>query len=79
MNPEYLKFTNELGNEIEIDITGSNYELISKGKDPIEYKTVIISIIGPTSTSDNEITLNEAKNLYLLLGNHLKNQNALLL
>ena len=60
-------FTNELGNDIEIDIKdfgcGSANQLT-------------ISIIGPNSETENTITRMEAEELHRLLGNYLSNTNA---
>jgi hypothetical protein len=61
-------FTNELGNKIKIKIknkkdTGVNYKTHQK----IKFDGVSISIIGPTSISDNIITYKEATELYLAL------------
>ena len=44
---------------------GINY----KSKYKIKYNGVTIKIIGPTSMSENEITIEEAKQLYLTLQN----------
>jgi len=66
-------FTNEVGNRIKIKIklqkdTGTNF----KTKDKVSFEGVNICIIGPTSTSENTITLQEAKELHILLGQFLK-------
>lgn len=67
-----INFINEIGNKIKIKIhkhkgVGINY----KSKDKIKYNGVTIKIIGPTSMSENEITIEEAKHLYLILQNFL--------
>jgi hypothetical protein len=61
-------FTNELDNKIKIKIknqkdTGVN----SKTKQKIKFDGISISIIGPTSVSENIITYKEATELYLAL------------
>ena len=61
-------FTNELDNKIKIKIknqkdTGVN----SKTKEKIKFDGISISIIGPTSVSENIITYKEATELYLSL------------
>ena len=61
-------FINEIGNKIKIKIkkqkdTGINY----KTKEKINFTGVSISIIGPTSVSENNITYKEAEELYLTL------------
>ena len=61
-------FTNELDNKIKIKIknqkdTGVN----SKTKEKIKFDGISISIIGPTSVSENIITYKEATELYLAL------------
>ena len=66
------KFTNELGNDITIDIkrvkdTGTN----SKGEKE-EFEAIEIMMEGPTSTSTNTITHKEAMELYKALGEFLK-------
>ena len=65
-------FTNELDNKIKIKIknqkdTGVN----SKTKQKIKFDGISISIIGPTSVSENIITYKEATELYLALQNFL--------
>lgn len=50
-----MKFINELGNTITIDVTGDGIYCI-------------VSIIGPTSETENIITQLEAKMLYRMLG-----------
>jgi hypothetical protein len=65
-------FTNELDNKIKIKIknqkdTGVN----SKTKQKIKFHGISISIIGPTSVSENIITYKEATELYLALQNFL--------
>jgi hypothetical protein len=75
---ERKKFTNEIGNKIDIKVKKKN----GKG---IEYKTGIlkaykgveIDIIGPTSMSSNEITIREAVELYNALGAFLKKHSML--
>ena len=61
-------FINELDNKIKIKIknqkdTGVN----SKTKQKIKFDGISISIIGPTSVSENIITYKEATELYLAL------------
>ena len=61
-------FTNELENKIKIKIknqkdTGFN----SKTKQKFKFDGISISIIGPTSVSENIITYKEATELYLAL------------
>jgi len=61
-------FINEIGNKIKIKIkkekdTGINY----KTKEKIKFNGVSISIIGPTSISENIITYKEAEELYVTL------------
>lgn len=68
-----IKFINEIGNTIIIKIKKHNdYGINYKTKEKKKYNGVSISIIGPTSMSENEITLQEAKELYKLLGQFLK-------
>ena len=69
-------FTNEIGNKIKIKINkykgiGTN----AKSKEKISYKGIKISIIGPHSISENEITKEEAIHLYNYLGLFLKKTN----
>lgn len=66
------KFTNELGNDITIDVksikdTGTN----SKGEKE-EFDAIEIIMEGPTSTSTNTITHKEAMELYKALKEFLK-------
>ena len=68
-------FINEIGNRIKIKIKkqkdiGTN----SKTKEKIKFDGVNISIIGPTSMSENIITLEEAKQLYKCLHDFLYEQ-----
>jgi hypothetical protein len=61
-------FINEIGNKIKIKIknqkdNGINY----KTKEKIKFTGVSISIIGPSSISENIITYKEAEELYLNL------------
>jgi hypothetical protein len=61
-------FINEIGNKIKIKIkkkkdTGINY----KTKEKINFNGVSLSIIGPTSETENIITRIEAEKLYLAL------------
>jgi len=61
-------FTNELENKIKIKIKnqkdfGVNYKTQQK----IKFDGISISIIGPTSLSENIITYKEATELYLAL------------
>jgi hypothetical protein len=65
-------FTNELDNKIKIKIknqkdTGVN----SKTNQKIQFDGISISIISPTSVSENIITYKEATELYLALQNFL--------
>jgi hypothetical protein len=66
-------FTNELENKIKIKIKnqqdlGVNYKTQQK----IKFNGISISIIGPTSVSENVITLEEAIQLHKCLGEYLK-------
>jgi hypothetical protein len=61
-------FINEVGNKIKIKIKrrkdiGINF----KTREKIKFNGVTISIIGPTSEGENEITYKEAQELYFLL------------
>lgn len=61
-------FINELGNKIKIKIknkrdTGMN----CKTKEKITFNGVSLSIIGPSSVSENIITRQEAEELYFTL------------
>ena len=61
-------FINEIGNKIKIKIknqkdTGINYKTTEK----IIFNGVSMSIIGPTSMSENVVTYKEAKELYFAL------------
>lgn len=68
-------FTNEIGNKIKIKIQKYNdYGINHKTKDKTKYTGIKITIIGPTSESTNEITLEEAKQLYKCLEEYLSNQ-----
>ena len=65
-------FINEIGNKIKIKIkkqkdTGLNF----KTKEKNNFTGVSISIIGPTTISENIITYKEAEELYLTLGKFL--------
>lgn len=69
-------FTNELENKIKIKIknqkdSGVNYKTQQK----IKFDGISISIIGPTSISENVITYKEATELYLALQNFLNKKN----
>ena len=73
---EKKKFTNEIGNKIEIKVknkndSGTNY----KTKDKFKFKGVEITIVGPTSESGWIITRDEAVNLHKTLGKFLKNNS----
>jgi hypothetical protein len=62
------KFINEIGNKIKIRIknqkdTGTNY----KTKEKIIFNGVSISMIGPTSISENVFTYSEVEELYFTL------------
>ena len=66
-------FINELKNKIKIKIknqkdSGVNYKTQQK----INFDGISISIIGPTSVSDNVITLEEAIQLHKCLDEYLK-------
>ena len=66
-------FINELNNKIKIKIKnqkdfGVNYKTQQK----IKFDGISISIIGPTSVSDNVITLEEAIQLHKCLDEYLK-------
>ena len=68
-----LNFINELNNKIKIKIKnqkdfGVNYKTQQK----IKFDGISISIIGPTSVSDNVITLEEAIQLHKCLDEYLK-------
>ena len=68
-----LNFINELNNKIKIKIKnqkdfGGNYKTQQK----IKFDGISISIIGPTSVSDNVITLEEAIQLHKCLDEYLK-------
>ena len=68
-----LNFINELNNKIKIKIKnqkdfGVNYNTQQK----IKFDGISISIIGPTSVSDNVITLEEAIQLHKCLDEYLK-------
>ncbi len=68
-----LNFINELNNKIKIKIKnqkdfGVNYNTQQK----IKFDGISISIIGPTSASDNVITLEEAIQLHKCLDEYLK-------
>ena len=61
-------FINEIGNKIKIKIknqkdTGINYKKTEK----IIFNGVSMSIIGPTSMSENVVTYKEAEELYFAL------------
>ena len=61
-------FINEIGNKIKIKIknqkdTGINYKTTEK----IIFNGVSMSIIGPTSMSENVVTYKEAEELYFAL------------
>ena len=61
-------FINEIGNEIKIKIknqkdSGINYKTTEK----IIFNGVSMSIIGPTSMSENVVTYKEAEELYFAL------------
>lgn len=61
----FSNFINEIGNKIKIKI--------KKQKDiGINFTGVNITIIGPTSVSENIITYKEVQELYLTLGKFLK-------
>jgi len=63
-----VNFINELGNKIKIKIKNEKVENINyKTKQKIKYTGINISIIGPTSMSENIITVKEAEKLYLAL------------
>ena len=66
-------FINELNNKIKIKIKnqkdfGVNYKTQQK----IKFDGISISIIGPTSVSDNVITIEEAIQLHKCLDEYLK-------
>ena len=66
-------FINELDNKIKIKIKNKkDIGVNSKTKEKINFKGVSISIKGPTSESENIITMKEAKELYKTLGLYLK-------
>ncbi len=56
-------FTNELGNSITVTV--------ANGRE----NDVLITIVGPTSTCENDITTKEAQVLLKLLSVHLEKQN----
>ena len=67
-----IKFINEVGNKIQVKIkdyngVGEN----SKTKENIKFKGCEIQLIGPKSMSTNEITMQEAKMIYKMLGEYL--------
>lgn len=64
------KFINELGNKIKIKIKGQKETVINQDK-KIKIDMISISIIGPSSTSENIITHKEAEELYAALKNFL--------
>ena len=68
-----IKFVNEIGNNITIKIKNKNgYATNYKTKDKIKYIGCEIIMKGPTSISTNEITMDEAKQLYNMLKEYLK-------
>ena len=67
-----MVFINELGNKIKIKIKSQKTNGINKDKKKIEFTGINISIIGPTSISENIITRREAEKLYSELKSFLK-------
>uniref|UniRef100_A0A6C0BBU1 Uncharacterized protein n=1 Tax=viral metagenome TaxID=1070528 RepID=A0A6C0BBU1_9ZZZZ len=66
-------FINEIGNKIKIKIQkNTDFVINYKTKEKIKFNGVKISIIGPTSDTTNEITLEEAIQLHKCLGEYLK-------
>lgn len=66
-------FINEIGNKITVKVkkhngVGVNY----KTKIPKKYKGVSLILIGPTSMSENQITLEEAREMHKALGAFLR-------
>lgn len=70
---EQIKFTNEIGNKIEIKVKNKNdIATNNKTKEKVKFKGVNIKMIGPTSMSENMITREEAKMLHKTLGKFLR-------
>jgi hypothetical protein len=67
-----VDFVNEIGNRIKIKVQAWNDSGVNhKTKQKIKFKGVKISMVDPTSISENEITLEEARRLYITLGEFL--------
>ncbi len=67
------KFINEINNDIKIRISKyKGFGVNSKTQQKIAHKGVKIQMFGPTSMSENEITVKEAKELYKSLGEFFK-------
>ncbi len=64
-------FINELDNKIKVKVTSGYDQSISKEEKKL-YKGVLISISGPTSLSENYITLKEAEIIHEMLEEYLK-------
>jgi hypothetical protein len=63
-------FTNELGNEIEVEVRSSKYDDFLDNEDP--YEGVFIRLTCPNSEISHVMTKMEAKVLFKLLGNYFK-------
>jgi hypothetical protein len=65
-------FINEIGNKIKIKVQkNTDYGINYKTNDKIKFNGVKITMIGPTSEMTNEITKEEAIQLYKCLGKYL--------
>ena len=60
---EERKFKNELGNSIVVKVKSAASEKATKDGKPIRVPCVNISIAGPTSISENVVTLEEARKI----------------
>ena len=65
-------FTNEMGNEIEIEVRDSKHEDFLDNEEP--YEGVFIRLTGPNSESSNVVTKREAQTLFSLLSDYFFNE-----
>lgn len=68
------KFTNELGNKIDIKVTSTSTTGVNNEGAKRRFNAVKLTIVGPTSLSENTITLVEARELLKCLREYLKGQ-----
>ena len=65
IGPIHREFTNELGNEITVSVTGYG------NNDREGCATVLIRMAGPSTETTNKITVTEAQHLFEALGDLL--------